>query len=207
MPKSQGGGGGTLLFSAYVGSDPASTVHPKKISGISSNPNFFWNFSNPKNIPILYLDLKKDPKLHRNDPQTSPISWWPQKNIHKIFIPQKIFIFLKTQRNIEIQNFEPPKMVRAYVCVKISEYPPLPPPPPGPKLYMCSIQMSSKYILGNWLIASSLDNRHVGLIQSRVREGAQNGVNEVYFIQNMFKDTWINFIVKTWLLLLHLSSK
>ena len=26
----QWGGGGTLIFSAYVGSDPASTVHPKK---------------------------------------------------------------------------------------------------------------------------------------------------------------------------------
>ena len=36
-----------------------------------------------------------------------------QKNIH----------FLKTQKNIEIQNFEPQKMGRAYVCVKISEYP------------------------------------------------------------------------------------
>ena len=24
----------------------------------------------PRNIPILYLDLKKDPKMHRNDPQT-----------------------------------------------------------------------------------------------------------------------------------------
>ena len=52
-----------------------------------------------------------------------------------------------------------------------------------PNLYMCSIQMSSKYILGIGLIASSLENRHVGLIQSRVREGAQKGVNEVYFIK------------------------
>ena len=26
------------------------------------------------------------------------------KNIHKIFTPQKIFIFLKTPKNIEIQN-------------------------------------------------------------------------------------------------------
>ena len=43
--------------------------------------------------------------------------------------------------------------------------------------------MSSKYILGIGLIASSSENRHVGLIQSRVREGAQNGVNEVYFIK------------------------
>ena len=29
------------------------------------------------------------------------------KDIHKIFIPQKIFIFLKTLNSIEIQNFEP----------------------------------------------------------------------------------------------------
>ena len=52
-----------------------------------------------------------------------------------------------------------------------------------PNLYMCNIQTSSKYILGTWLIASSLENRHVGLIQSRVRKGAQKGVNEVYFIK------------------------
>ena len=52
---------------------------------------------------------------------------------------------------------------------------------------MCSIQRSSKYILGiGLIIASSLENRHVWLIQSRVREGAQKGVNEVnevYFIK------------------------
>ena len=47
-----------------------------------------------------------------------------RKNIHKIFIPQKFFIFLKTPKTIEIQNFEPQKIARAYVCVKISEYPP-----------------------------------------------------------------------------------
>ena len=58
-----------------------------------------------------------------------------------------------------------------------------------PNLYMCSIQISSKYILGIGLIASSLENRHVGLIQSRVREGAQKGVdvNEVYFIKTCFR--------------------
>ena len=55
-------------------------------------------------------------------PKYSRILWWPQKYIHKIFIPQKIFIFLKTP-NIEILNFEPQKMTRAYVCVKLSEYP------------------------------------------------------------------------------------
>ena len=33
------GGGGTLIFSAYVGSDPAPALHPINISGISSTPN------------------------------------------------------------------------------------------------------------------------------------------------------------------------
>ena len=52
-----------------------------------------------------------------------------QKNIHKVFIPPKIF--MKTPKNIETQNFEPPpppkKMSRAYVCMKTIEYPlPLP---------------------------------------------------------------------------------
>ena len=52
-----------------------------------------------------------------------------------------------------------------------------------PNLYMCSIQMSSKYILGIGLIAISLENILFGLIQSMVREGAQQGLNEVYFIK------------------------
>ena len=39
-----GGGGGTLIFSAYVGSDPASTVHPKKISGILNTPKKYLKF-------------------------------------------------------------------------------------------------------------------------------------------------------------------
>ena len=51
--------GGTLIFTAYVGSDPASTVHPKKYQEFQA--------------PICTLTLKKDPKMHRNDPQTSPI--------------------------------------------------------------------------------------------------------------------------------------
>ena len=48
----------------------------------------------------------------------------PKKISTKSSYPKKIFIFQKTPKNIEIQNFEPKKMDRAYVCVKISEYPP-----------------------------------------------------------------------------------
>ena len=46
------------------------------------------------------------------------------KNIHKIFIPPKKIAFLKTPKNIDIHNFELPKMTRAYVYMKLSEYPP-----------------------------------------------------------------------------------
>ena len=43
----RGGGGegaGYSISFAYVGSDPASTVHPKKISGISSTPKNYLKF-------------------------------------------------------------------------------------------------------------------------------------------------------------------
>ena len=41
--------GGTLIFSAYVDSDPASTVHPPKISEISNTPKKYLEiFATPK---------------------------------------------------------------------------------------------------------------------------------------------------------------
>ena len=52
------------------------------------------------------------------------------KNIHKIFIPQKIVIFLKTKNNIEIQNFEPKNIdlsLRMYENIRI--------PPPTPWVF------------------------------------------------------------------------
>ena len=47
------GGGGCLIFSSYVGSGQTSTVHPPKISGISSTSNKYLIFdilATPKNI-------------------------------------------------------------------------------------------------------------------------------------------------------------
>ena len=59
---STGGGGGDSIFSSYVGSGPASTVHPKKISEISSSPKQYLKFYQPQKIfPILYLGLNKRP--------------------------------------------------------------------------------------------------------------------------------------------------
>ena len=54
---------GTLIFSAYVGSDPASTFHPKKYQEFQTPPKIFEILATQKNIPILYLDLKKGPKI------------------------------------------------------------------------------------------------------------------------------------------------
>ena len=94
--------------------------YPKKI---------FEILATQKNIPILYLDFKK--KTLNCIEMTLKLAQScedPKKISTKSSYPQKIFIFLKIQKNIEIQNFKPQKMGRAYVCVKISEYPPPPPP-------------------------------------------------------------------------------
>ena len=62
--------------------------------------------------------------MHRNDPQSSPICDDPKKYLQNIHTPKIYSFFWKTPKNIEIQNFEPQKIARGYVCVKISEYPP-----------------------------------------------------------------------------------
>ena len=62
-------GGGTLIFTSYVGSGPASTIHLQKISGISSTPKKYLKFYNPqKNPPFCTLTLRKYIEMHRNDP-------------------------------------------------------------------------------------------------------------------------------------------
>ena len=62
------GGGGTIIFSSYVGSGPASTRQPKKYQ-VFQAPQKYLKFSNPKKYPpFCTLTLIKDPKMHRNDP-------------------------------------------------------------------------------------------------------------------------------------------
>ena len=54
----------------------------------------------------------------------------PQKISTKSSYPQKILIFLKTPKNIEIQNFEPKKNAPSLRMCENIRVPP-PPPPPG----------------------------------------------------------------------------
>ena len=54
----------------------------------------------------------------------------PKNYSQNLHVPQNIFIFLKTQKNIEIQNFEPKKSdpsLRMYENIRVP-----PPPPPHP---------------------------------------------------------------------------
>ena len=61
--------GGTLILSPYVGSNPASTIHPKKYQEFQAPQKNIWNFSNPKNYPpFCTLNFRRDPKKYRNDP-------------------------------------------------------------------------------------------------------------------------------------------
>ena len=67
-------GGGTLIFSRIRRLGPSIYRSPKKnIRNFKHPQKIFEILATPKNILILYIDLKKDPKMHRNDPQTSPI--------------------------------------------------------------------------------------------------------------------------------------
>ena len=67
--------GDTLLFSPYVGSGPASTVHPKNIRNFKHPKKIFEILSTQKISPFCTLPLIKDPKMHRNGPKYRPILW------------------------------------------------------------------------------------------------------------------------------------
>ena len=114
LPEVEGARGwGTLIFSSWrLG--PGIYCLPPKISGISG-------------IPKKIFEIK-----------TSPFLWWPPKNIHKICIPQKIFIFLnpppppppKKKKILKFKILNPKKWSEPTF---VWEYQSTPPPTPTPK--------------------------------------------------------------------------
>ena len=96
---------------------------PKNIGNIRK---IFEIFATPKAILILYIYLKKRPrKIHRKTPKTSPILWWRQKNIHKIFIPKKKLIFLKNPKILKFKILDPKKWPEPTYVSKYTPPPPL----------------------------------------------------------------------------------
>ena len=59
--------GGTLNFSSYVGSGPASTLHPQKYQEFQAPKNKI-EILPPKKSHFCIMTLRKDPKMHRNNP-------------------------------------------------------------------------------------------------------------------------------------------
>ena len=61
-------------------------------------------------------------------PKYSPFLWWPPPKFPQNYQTPKNIYFSEPpppkKKNTEIQNFDPQKMTLAYVCMKISEYPP-----------------------------------------------------------------------------------
>ena len=119
--------GGTLIFSTYVGSGPSiyrssktnfrNFKHPKKIFEILATQKIsqFCTLTLKKTLKCKEMTLKlaqfcDDPKIY------------PQ-NLH---IPKNIHFFWKSQKILKFRILTPPKKIiaQAYVCVKISEYPP-----------------------------------------------------------------------------------
>ena len=77
--------------------------------------------------------------IHRPGPFLGLTFWcfvMTPKDIHKIFIPPKIFIFLKTLKGIEIQNFEP----QNGASPRMNENIIVPPPPPPPSTLSSQIE-------------------------------------------------------------------
>ena len=119
--------GGTLIFSAYLGSDPASTVHPQKISGISSTPKkIFGILETKKIILILYLDLKKILKCIEMTLKLAQFCDDPKKYPQNLHTPQKFSFFRKPLKILKFRILNQNKCPSLRMCEHIR----VPPPPP-----------------------------------------------------------------------------
>ena len=91
------------------GAIPPPKKKQKKNRKIKNPQIIFEILATPEKSQFCTLTLKKSLKCIEMKLKLAQFCDDPQKNIHKIFIPQKIFNFLKTPKNIEIQNVEPQK--------------------------------------------------------------------------------------------------
>ena len=128
QPGVRGAQGGYSNFFRIRRLGPSIYRSPPKISGISNTPKNIWNFSNPKKYPnSVPWPWKKTLNCIEMTLKLAQFCDDPKKISTKSWYPKKIFIFLKTQKNIEIQNFEPKKWTEPTYVWKYQSTP----PPPG----------------------------------------------------------------------------
>ena len=105
--------GGTLIFFRIRRLGPSIYCSPpKNVRNFNHPQKIFGILATPKNIPILYLDLKKKTlKCIEMTLKLAQLCDDPQKISTKSTYPQKIFIFLETpQKILKFRNFEPQKI-------------------------------------------------------------------------------------------------
>ena len=131
-PHPPGGGYSHFFFIRRLG--PSIYHSPQKnIRNFKHAKKIFEILATQKNPPFCNLTLRKDPKMHRNDPKYSPILWWPPKKYPQNLYTPKKFIFLKTPKKYWNSKILTPKNDPSLRMNEISEYPPpllAPPPPP-----------------------------------------------------------------------------
>ena len=116
-----GGGGGYSNFFRIRRQHLPFT--PKQYREFQAPQKNIWNFSKPKKISqFCTLTLKKTLNLLRNDPQTSPILWWPNKNT-----PKKYSFFWKPKKVLKFRILNPQKWVEPTYVWKYQSTPPLGP--------------------------------------------------------------------------------
>ena len=136
---SPGGGGGLYSHFFFIHRlGPSIYRSRKKISVISSTPKNIWNFTNPKIYPpFCTMTLRKEHKMHRNDPKYSPILWWPppppqkKKYPQNLHTPKNIHFFWKTPKILKFKILNPKKWPELMYEWKYQESTPPPPPPLG----------------------------------------------------------------------------
>ena len=103
--------------------------NPQKISGISSTPKKYLKFWQPQKYSrFCTLTLKNDPKIHKKW-QLNIVKFCDDpKNIHKIFLPPKIYFFSeKTQIILKCKILtHPPKndpSLRMYENIRVPPTP------------------------------------------------------------------------------------
>ena len=133
MRQSQGGGEYShFLFIRRLGpsiyrSPPPQKKKKKKKKEFQEPPKILENFSkSPKYHPFCTFTLKKTQKCIEVTPKYSLVLWWPPQNTHKIFIPQKMFIFLKTRKKLNVITLNPKNYprLRMYENIKVPPHPP-----------------------------------------------------------------------------------
>ena len=101
--------GGTLIFSTYVGSDPASTVHPKKYQEFQAPQKIFEILATQKISQFCTLTLKKTLNCVEMTLKLAQFCDDPKKYPQNLHTPKNFKFSKKTQKILKFRILNPQK--------------------------------------------------------------------------------------------------